>query len=128
MEIEIKPFVDIQLANRYIKVFIASDIDKETAKKALDSFIEKFENNELKTLTKNSPIDFIIVNKDGVTCSHKADNNQEPHCVWLKNIQLEETVKTIGMDNTLDKYKIKVPINFYGILPIENNIEDGKED
>ena len=32
------------------------------------------------------------------------------------------------MDNTLDKYKIKVPTNFYDILPIENNIEDGKED
>lgn len=129
METEIKPFADIQLANRYVKVFIESDVDEETAKKALDSFIEKFENNELKTLTKNSPIDFLIINKDRIICSHKEDNNQEPlHCVWLKNIQLEETVKTIGMDNTLEKYKIKVPINFYGILPIENNIEDGKED
>ena len=86
METEIKPFVDIQLANRYIKVFVESDIDEDTAKKSLDIFIEKFENNELKTVTKNSPIDFLIINKDSVTYSHKTDNNEEPHCVWLKNI------------------------------------------
>ena len=128
METEIKPFADIQLANRYVKVFIEPDVDEETAKKVLNNFIEKFEYEEIISETKNEPIDFLIIQNNRIIASHKTNNNQEPHCVWLKNIQLEETVKTIGMDNTLDKYKIKVPTNFYDILPIENNIEDGKED
>ena len=128
MKTEIKPFADIQLANRYVKVFIEPDVDEETAKKALNNFIEKFDNEKIIPELKNEPIDFLIIQNNRIIASHKTNNNKEPHCVWLKNIQLEETVKTIGMDNTLDKYKIKVPINFYGMLPIENNIEDGKED
>ena len=128
MKTEIKPFADIQLANRYVKVFIEPDVDEETAKKALNNFIEKFDNEKIIPELKNEPIDFLIIQNNRIIASDKTNNNQEPHCVWLKNIQLEETVKTIGMDNTFDKYKVKVPINFYGMLPIENNIEDGKED
>ena len=129
METEIKPFADIQLANRYVKVFIESDVVEETAKNVLDRFIEKFENGGIIPALKDEPMDFLIIQNDGIVASHKTNNNQEPHCVWLKDLQLCETVETIEGENITDKYKVEIPniLDFYTI-PTTNDSRDDKED
>lgn len=130
METKIKPFADIQLANRYVKVFIESDVDEETAKKALNNFIEKFENDEKgNPASKGEPMDFLIIQKDGINTVRKNDNKPEPHCVWLKDLELCETVETIGGEDITDKYKVEIPniLDFYTI-PTTNDNRDDKED
>lgn len=133
METEIKQFADIQLANRYVKVFIEPDVDKKTAKKALNKFIEKFENDEIldekgNPASKGEPMDFLIIQKDGINEVRKNDNNPEPHCVWLKDIQPCETVETIGGDDISNKYKIEIPnISDFYTIPIINNNENEHE-
>lgn len=129
METEIKPFADIQLANKYVKVFIESDVVEETAKNVLDRFIEKFENGGIIPESKYEPMDFLIIQNDGIIASHKTNNNQEPHCVWLKDLQLCETLETIDGENITDKYKVEIPniLDFYTI-PTTNDSRDDKED
>lgn len=131
METEIKPFADIQLANRYVKVFIEPDVDEETAKKALNNFIEKFESNKIldEKGIPAEPMGFLIIQNDGIIASHKTNPKPEPHCVWLKDLELCETVETIGGDDITDKYKIEIPniLDFYTI-PTTNDSRDDKED
>lgn len=132
MEKEIKPFAEVQLANRYVKVFIDYDVDEEFAKKALDQFIEKFENDEIldekgNPASKSEPIDFLIIQNNGIITSHKRNNNQEPHCVWLKNVEFCESTEVIigGEKDILDTYKIKMVSPDFYTIPTEN---DEKED
>jgi hypothetical protein len=49
--------------------------------------------------------------------------------VWLKDLELCETVETIGGDDITDKYKIEIPniLDFYTI-PTTNDSRDDKED
>jgi hypothetical protein len=128
METEIKPFADIQLADRYVKVFIESDVDEETAKKTLNNFIGKIENDGIIPESKDE-LDFLIIQNDGIIGSHTTDTKLELHCVWLKDLQLCETVKTIGGDDITDKYKVEIPniLDFYTI-PTTNDSRDDKED
>ena len=128
MEMEIKPFADIQLANRYVKVFIEPDVDEETAKKALNDFIEKFENDGIIPESKDE-LDFLIIQNDGIIGSNKTDTKPDPHCAWFKDLQLCETVETIWGEDITDKYKVEIPniLDFYTI-PTTNDSRDDKED
>lgn len=128
METEIKPFADIQLANRYVKVFIEPDVDEETAKKALNNFIEKFENGGIIPEPKHE-LDFLIIQNDGIIGSHNTNTKPGPHCVLAKDLQLCDTVETIGVEDITDKYKLEIPniLDFYTI-PTTNDSRDDKED
>lgn len=136
MEKEIKPFADVQLANRYVKVFIDYDVVEEFAKKALNQFIEKFENDEIldergAPASKSEPMDFLIIQSNGIIASHKDNKKIEPQCVWLKNLEVCDTTEVIigGGKDILDKYEFKmVSPDFYNILPTTKEKNDKKED
>ena len=128
METEIKPFADIQLTNRYVKVFIEPDVDEETAKKVLNNFIEKFENEGIIPESKDE-LDFLIIQNDRIIGSHNTDTKPEPHCVLAKDLQFCETVETISGEDITDKYKVEIPniLDFYTI-PTTKDSRDDKED
>ena len=128
---EIKQFADIQLGNRYVKVFVEPDVNVDVATKALNNFIEKFENNEIldEKGIPAEPMDFLIIQNNGIIASHKTNPKPEPHCVWLKDLELCETVETICGEDITDKYKVEIPniLDFYTI-PTTNDNRDDKED
>ena len=126
---EIKQLADIQLGNRYIKVFVEPDVNVDAATKALNNFIKKFENNEIldEKGIPAEPMDFLIIQNNGIIASHKTNPKPEPHCVWFKNLELCETVETIWGEDITDKYKVEIPniLDFYTI-PTNDN-EKGKQ-